>query len=444
MKVRAKFAISCSVAMLWMAFSMYFALPWIVDISAQFGSIFAWASVIGIAIIPGIVMMLVNISLLLDRRPKYEKLTNPPPVSILIAAYNEEDNIFNTLHSILNQEYNGDIKVIVVNDGSTDNTANEVKNVIKNQELMKEIKSDVYNNNVEIKLYNYNNNTGKANRLNDGLSFAKTEFIITLDADSTLLSPHSLLNIVTNIVNKDENVVAVAGTVLCKNNKKSIITRIQEWDYLHGIASVKRIQSMYHGTLVAQGAFSIYRKWALVEAGGWPDKIGEDIVLTWGFHNSGYKIDYEETAICYTNVPETYKEFYRQRKRWARGLIEAFKSYPRNLFRLKMSTVFIWYNFFFPYIDFVFLFVFLPGVIAALFFSYYLFASMMTLYLLPLAFLGNFIIYFIQKMTLKKMNIEMPKNLFAFIFYMLFFQLIMTPATLSGYVSELLKRKRVW
>jgi biofilm PGA synthesis N-glycosyltransferase PgaC len=99
----------------------------------------------------------------------------------------------------------------------------------------------------------------------------------------------------------------------------------------------------------------------------------------------------------------------------------------------------------FPYIDIAFLFIFFPGVIAAIFLGYYVFASVMTLYLLPLAFLGNLIIYFIQKKTLKKLDIEMPKkNWIGFIFYMFFYQLIMTPATLAGYISEILKRKRVW
>jgi biofilm PGA synthesis N-glycosyltransferase PgaC len=110
-----------------------------------------------------------------------------------------------------------------------------------------------------------------------------------------------------------------------------------------------------------------------------------------------------------------------------------------------LDTPFIWYNFVFPYIDVVFLFIFVPGVIAALFFNWYLLASIITIYLLPLALINNSIIYFIQKKTLKELNIKMPnKNWFGFILYMLFFQLIMTPATLSGYVSEILKRKRVW
>ena len=248
-----------------------------------------------------------------------------------------------------------------------------------------------------------------------------------------------------HIVNRGDKCAAVAGTILVDNPFASLMTRIQQWDYIFGIASVKRIQSMYKGTLVAQGAFSVYRKSVLKELGGWPDKIGEDIVLTWGIHSKGYRVGYEQNAIAFTNVPETYKHFFRQRKRWARGLVEAFKTYPKNLFKLKLHTPFVWYNFVFPYIDFTFLFIFVPGVLAALIFEYYLLASVMTLYLLPIGLFSNLIMYFIQKKSTSQNKLEMPKkNMTGFFIYLLFYQLIMTPATLSGYVSELLKRKRVW
>ena len=75
-------------------------------------------------------------------------------------------------------------------------------------------------------------------------------------------------------------VQAVAGSVLVRNSRDSLGTRMQEWDYFLGIASVKRMQGLYQGTLVAQGAFSLYRTEAVLAAGGWPDAIGEDIVLT--------------------------------------------------------------------------------------------------------------------------------------------------------------------
>jgi poly-beta-1,6-N-acetyl-D-glucosamine synthase len=79
----------------------------------------------------------------------------------------------------------------------------------------------------------------------------------------------------------------VAGSVLVRNSRDNLWTRMQEWDYFLGIASVKRMQGLYQGTLVAQGAFGLYRTCAVAAAGGWPDAVGEDIVLTWQLMRQG-------------------------------------------------------------------------------------------------------------------------------------------------------------
>jgi biofilm PGA synthesis N-glycosyltransferase PgaC len=95
----------------------------------------------------------------------------------------------------------------------------------------------------------------------------------------------------------------------------------------------------------------------------------------------------------FTDVPETYNAYYRQRKRWSRRLIEAFKAHPELLVKPRLNTPFIYFNVLFPYIDAAFLFGFLPGVMLALFFDYDAIVSIMTLYLLPLAMLINLIMF---------------------------------------------------
>ena len=384
------------------------------------------------ALIPGIAMAFINTSLLLDKRPKYIKIKKLQPISIIIAAYNEESSIISTLDSILSQNYDNHIDVLVANDGSIDNTKKLVLDYIK-------LKS---NNLVTIKLVDSPKNIGKANVLNLALKETLYDFVITLDADCEL-HPGAIDSLVKTLENRDDKYAAVAGSILCKNYNKSFITKLQEWDYLLGISAVKRIQSMYKGTLVAQGAFSIYRKSALLEVGGWPDKIGEDIVLSWAFLHRGYYIDHSEEAICWTNVPETYKIFYRQRKRWSRGLIEAFRCYPGLLFKREKYTFFIWYNLMFPYIDLMFMFFFIPGIIAPIF-GFNLLAGKITLYLLPITFVYSMIIFHTQRKELKRLNISMKNKNISFTLYMLLYQFVMTPATLAGYYSEIFKKKRIW
>jgi hypothetical protein len=100
---------------------------------------------------------------------------------------------------------------------------------------------------------------------------------------------------------------------------------MQEWDHFLGIASVKRMQGLYQVMLVAQGAFSLYRTQALLQAGGWPDAIGEDIVLTRRLIRQGARVYYEPSAVAFTAAPARLIHLARQRARWARGMIEGIR-----------------------------------------------------------------------------------------------------------------------
>jgi poly-beta-1,6-N-acetyl-D-glucosamine synthase len=86
------------------------------------------------------------------------------------------------------------------------------------------------------------------------------------------------------------------------------------------------MQGMYHGILVAQGAFSLYRRYALEEVGRWPECVGEDTVLSWALLQEGYGIGYADNALAFTNVPTKLRQFALQRKCWSRGLMEAFEA----------------------------------------------------------------------------------------------------------------------
>ena len=414
-----------------MLLSIYLGFIWFMELINVFGIFISIILFTGISLIPGLAVSFVNFSLFLDKRPKFDTKKPLPPISILIAAYNEEETIYNTLETIYNQDYPNDIQVIVINDGSTDRTLQEVNKFIE----LTGIKTVLLLDNIL--------NLGKSNSLNKGLEFVKHEITLTVDADSTL-HQDALVNLISTHIQSDQNYAAVAGSILCGNREKNIWTRIQFWDYLLGISSVKRTQSMYQGTLVAQGAFSSYTTSILKKVGGWPDKIGEDIVLTWNILSLGHKVGHSETAICFTNVPETYKSFWSQRKRWSRGLIEAFRQNYKLLFNRKRILPFIWYNLFFPYIDFVYMFAFFPGVLFAIFFKYYLIAGILTLVQLPFALIYNFTTKSIQVKDLKKQNIKIKEDWLSFILFILFYQLMMVPSTLNGYISEILKTKKVW
>ena len=424
--VRLKFVFALIAALAWAFLSYHLAERWIHDLSELANFPVAVFVIFGIAILPGFMNAFLVVSLLLDRRPHYGEIKYWPGITILIAAYNEEEGILATLESIDKQHYPGDLQVVVINDGSRDRTL----------ELLRSANYPWLN------VLDLEHNAGKANALNRGLAMADHDLVLTLDGDSYLYS-EALCHLVGHYLRDPPNTAAVAGAMLVQNSRSSLVTEIQEWDYFHGIASIKRIQSLYQGTLVAQGAFSLYRKDVLSEVGGWPECIGEDIVLTWAILDRGYRVGYCEDACAFTNVPTGWRQFIRQRQRWSRGLIEAFKAHWKLLLKPRMSTLFIWWNLLFPYLDAVYTLCFLPGLVLAVFGIYWI-AGPMTLLVLPLAVIVNYLMFLVQSRMFIAQGLKVRRNPVGFIVYALLYSIILQPACLLGYLSEFFNIRKSW
>lgn len=423
--VTVKFMFSLLISSLWLITCFWISIPWIKDLAVYVTLIPAGIIVFSIALIPGFMYMFLVISYLTDNRKTRIYTGDYPGISILIAAYNEANNIASTLISIKNQDYPGDIQVILVDDGSLDNTI--------------AVAQATCSDSIQIVQANHG---GKAAALNYGLQFAKYELIVTLDADTYLLTS-AIQEIVDKYFFGPKGTVAVAGSVYVKNSRKNWITKIQEWDYFHAIAIIKRTQSLFQGTLVAQGAFSLYQKDVLLEVGGWPETVGEDIVLTWAMLNKGYRIDFAENAISFTNAPDTYRQFFFQRSRWARGLIEALRHHPTILLKKRLSTFYVYWNIFFIICDHVFLIIFIPGLIAACF-GHFFVAGPLTVAVIPLGIINNLLFFLGQRDLFKESNLRIRKNKMGFFTYVLFYQFIMNPAVVYGYLSEFANFKRNW
>lgn len=426
--IKYKFIAATLFALFWAGFSIFLSLPWLHDFSATAGMIIAVFFIFGIAILPGFMNAFILVSLMMDKRPKRQKLDQYPGLTILIAAYQEESSLQDTFYSIYAQKYPGDLEVIVINDGSKDRTSDSIK---REQILYP-----------WLKFIDLPRNRGKAHALNEGLKHATYDLIITIDADCYLYR-NALEHMVERFYNDPPGTKAVAGTILVRNSRENWVTKTQEWDYFHGIASVKRVQSLYQGVLVAQGAFSLYVKDALIELGGWPESIGEDIVLTWAFLKKGYRVGHSEDACIFTNVPNSVRQLIRQRRRWARGMIEGFKHHGDILKTPRFATFFIYWNLFFPWLDIAYTFGFIPGVILALFGIYWI-AGPMTLILLPLALIMSFIIFRIENKMFNQEGLHVRRNFLGFVSYILFYNCILQPASVWGYINEFIRTPKHW
>lgn len=424
--VRSKFLISTGFACAWVLMSWQLAQPWVSDLAGIIGHTPAVVVILFVALMPGFLNAHILSSVILDRPPELKLDLQYPDVSLLIAAYNEAENVGETFRSIKEQDYPGAIEIIVVDDGSTDNTIG----VLEALDLpnLKILRAD---------------HGGKAKALNQGLQHVSHEIVVCIDAD-TFLHPQALKRIVARFISDPPGTAAVAGCVLVKNSRDTFMTRMQEWDYFTGIASAKRQQSLYQGTLVAQGAFSAFNSKVVKAHEGWPSVIGEDIVLTWALIKSGWRVGFEPTAIGFTTAPTQFKAFFRQRKRWARGMIEGLKQHGHLVWTSsRLSSFFIAVDFVIPLMDLFYTFVFLPGVILALF-GYYFLVGPTTLLVLPLAFLIVFFMYHKQKRVFQELQLRVRQNLIGFLAYMLIYQAIMSPICVIGYCQELLGAAKRW
>jgi biofilm PGA synthesis N-glycosyltransferase PgaC len=426
--VKIKFTIALIFAFAWMGGSIWFSLPWYQDLSNVIGPFLAYFFITFIAIIPGFMNAFVAMALLLDKRPRVSEGHTYPPVTILVAGFNEAGSIASSLRSIFLQDYEGSIHIIVINDGSTDNTLQVV--------------TDLLSEHSNLEVIDLQRNGGKAAALNQGLLQCKTDIVITIDADSYILKD-GIRHLVGRYLSDPINTKAIAGEILIRNSRENWITKGQEWDYFLGITTIKRIQSLFQGTLVAQGAFSLYDKKTVIELGGWPEMVGEDIVLTWKILDAGHRVGHAENALAFTDCPNTLRKFINQRRRWSRGLMEAFKTTPTILFKPRLSTLYVWWNTLFPFMDIAFTFGFIPGMILACFGIYWI-AGPMTLSLLPMAFLLNWQMYLKGRAMFRSENLKVRANALGFVFYVFAYGLILQPACVYGYFSELFNLRKSW
>lgn len=427
--VRTRFILSHIFALCWLTFSVYISLPWLFGLSRLTHFAIALFAIAGIAYIPGYLVAFLLSSLLFDRQPRLTNLNPTSPVTVMIAAYNEETSIYETIRYVAEQDYDGKLILFVIDNNSSDKTSDEVKRAMNDFPIQIELLFEL--------------RQGKFNALNNGLDHVTTSYVITLDAD-TLLHKSAVRYLVSRLFSSPSDVCAVAGSMLVRNSRSSIWAKMQEWDYFLGIASIKRLQGLYQGTLVAQGAFSLYESRIVRLAGGWPDAIGEDIVLTWRMLENGGRVYFEPLAVAFTDAPISFKHFARQRSRWARGMIEGLREVqPWNqpqLYTKYMTGV----NLIMPYLDLTFTLFWIPGLVLALFGHFWV-VGPMTLLVLPLTFLVYGALYRFQRdRVFAPLGLKIRRNTLGMVLFVLSYQIFMSPISVWGYLQELFKSRRVW
>ena len=427
--VRWKFGLAVTFAVAWLGASIWLSIPWIVGLAAHISLAAAIVIVTLLAFLPGFIVALLFASLVMDKQPSFKVASPTTGVTVLIAARNEEVAIGDTVHSLAKQDYVGRCAVILVDNGSTDRTITVAREAAAEAGLDLKIVSE--------------GEPGKNHALNSGLAQVTTDLVITVDAD-TLLQRSAIRLLVARLESSPPEVAAVAGCVLVRNSRSTFWSRLQTWDYFLGIASVKRMQGLFQTTLVAQGAFSLYRAASLRDAGGWPDAIGEDIVLTWKIMEQGARVYFEPLAVGFTSVPETFTVFARQRSRWSRGMIEGLRTVPPWRQQHGLAKVFTGLDVAIPFLDAAYVFLWIPGLVLACFGEFWI-VGPMTIAVIPLTLAVYAVLYHYQnKRVFQPLGLRVRRNRLHFFLFVVIYQLFMSTFSVVGYVQELTGRNRRW
>jgi cellulose synthase/poly-beta-1,6-N-acetylglucosamine synthase-like glycosyltransferase/spore germination protein YaaH/peptidoglycan/xylan/chitin deacetylase (PgdA/CDA1 family) len=231
-----------------------------------------------------------------------------PKVAVLIPAYNEEKVIERTIRAALNSNY-PNLRVIVIDDGSKDKTLEVARQAFAAEQASGQV------------LILSKRNSGKADALNYGIEHIDdAELFVGIDAD-TVIAPDAISRLVPHFINP--KVGAIAGNAKV-GNRVNLWTRWQALEYITSQNFERRALDVLGAVSVVPGAIGAWRVSAVREAGGYHvDTVAEDADLTMALLRRGYRVEYEDMALAYTEAPTNANGLMRQRFRWSFGILQA-------------------------------------------------------------------------------------------------------------------------
>jgi cellulose synthase/poly-beta-1,6-N-acetylglucosamine synthase-like glycosyltransferase/peptidoglycan/xylan/chitin deacetylase (PgdA/CDA1 family)/spore germination protein YaaH len=349
-------------------------------------------------------LLFVGLLAVIDRLRKPYHLASPgysPRVAVLVPAYNEETVIVRTIRSVLNSDYKN-LHVIVIDDGSSDNTAE-----VARQAYAAEISAG----RVQVLT---KPNGGKAAALNYALDRLTEEIYVGIDAD-TVIAADAISRLIPHF--EDPMIGAMAGNAKV-GNRVNLWTRWQALEYITSQNFERRALDLFHIVTVVPGAIGAWRTGPVKAAGGYPlNTVAEDADLTMNLLEQGFKVDYEDRSLAFTEAPINAKGLMRQRFRWSFGTLQAVWKHRAAFARNKAMGFFalpniLIFQMFFPLVSPFIDLMFLAGVFNFFVDRYYHPESASAAGLLKLVvyFLGFLVIDFITSSAAFSLERRHPAN----------------------------------
>lgn len=298
-------------------------------------------------------------------------ITSPlvPSISVIVPAFNEGVNIVDNIRTLLSLYYSK-YDIIVVNDGSTDDT---LEKIIEAYELEKvnyyfdyrlqcqRIRGVYKSRNRSYKrlIVVDKLNGGKSDALNSGLNVAKNDLFVCVDADSIMESDTLIKLVKPFLEDKDKMLIAAGGVISIANSceitggkitkvnlPKKWLARAQVMEYTRAFLLGRIAWSELDGLLVISGALGMFKREIVIKAGGYSTKtVGEDMELVvrirryMADQKIPYKVEYIPDPLCWTEVPSTLKSLARQRSRWTRGTMETLYTHRKLFLNMKYGKL---------------------------------------------------------------------------------------------------------
>jgi cellulose synthase/poly-beta-1,6-N-acetylglucosamine synthase-like glycosyltransferase len=289
-----------------------------------------------------------------------------PPIAVLVPAYNEASGIADSVRSLLALDYPR-LEVVVINDGSTDETLQRLTEVFDLRPVRRPTPPflphrhvrGVYAPRSRLRLLVIDKeNGGKADSLNAGINFSSYSLVCSVDADS-ILEQDALAKAAMPFVEDPERTVATGGMVRIANGCRidhgrvidahlppSRFAMFQVIEYLRAFFGTRTGWSALNGLLIVSGAFGLFRRDVVIAVGGYrTDTVGEDMELVVRLHRTcrdarrPYRIVYVADPVCWTEAPESARTLRRQRRRWQRGSLETLLFHRRMLLNPRYRAV---------------------------------------------------------------------------------------------------------
>lgn len=253
----------------------------------------------------------------LRQPPSMSQRPCPPSggLTAIVPAYNEAGVISEAIRSLQHQTIPPE-EIIVVDDASDDGTG----------EIARGLGATVIRPPA---------NTGsKAGAQTFALGRVHSEFIIVVDADTTL-APDALENIMPAF--SDDNIASVCGFVLPRY-VRSVWERGRYIEYVFAFSFHKQIQDFFHKPLISSGCFSVYKTEALRRMDGWKTRtMAEDVDLTWSLYEAGWGVRFVPEAVCYPIEPHSFNFMCKQLRRWSHGFVQNLKLHWRRVRSVKTA-----------------------------------------------------------------------------------------------------------